>query len=597
MKSRVPARMLTAMVLPALLFGYPGFGGGKGLFRLQNAMVEPAAGLTISLHGLARNADFPAPVNVPNSSGWIADVIAPELSYAPLVTKYVGLELFGSWGAAFQDPKSGAAVGSVWGLGDLKAGAKLSLPALTVLKLGGTASYTLMPRPANPDWQVLDPLALSRAARLAWSGLVTLQLQDLSVPAPNLIFNVGRHFNRQQPDSSSSYYGAAAEMQGAGFALFAEALLTQPDVLPDGSRNREFLGVKYGQVRLTPGIVIGSPSSAFLEVGYTFGFGGESLGVKAPNELIVGLGYATPLGRRTPPEYGQIAGTVSDAVTGAPLAATVTFPDHPRLAALTTDQRTGAFRAAKVLAGPVTVEAGAVGYEAQRVPLMVEDGAVATVSLRLPRTTAPVEVTGRVSDRATGRALAAMVTVPEADSAAFTTDSTTGIYRTRLMPGAYSLIVESPGYVRRNASILVEKDKPLARDFQLVAERMVITLRGVYFDFDRATIKPESHPALEEAARILDENPTIKVEIQGHTDSIGSAAYNLSLSDQRARAVVDYLVRELGADSGRLTAKGYGEKRPVADNQTEGGRALNRRVEFVVTGQVAEPGQISPDRR
>jgi outer membrane protein OmpA-like peptidoglycan-associated protein len=596
-KVRASTLTLAAAVLPALLLAYPAFGGGRGLFRIQNAMVEPEAGLTVSLHGLVRNADFPALANASNSGGWIADVIVPELSYAPLATEYVGLELFGSWGAAFQEPKSSTADGFVWGLNDLKAGAKLSLPVLPVLKLGGAASYTFRPREAKPGWQVLDPSALPQAARLAWGGLVTLQFQDITTPAPNFTFNVGRHFSRQEPEKSDNYYGAAAEMQGTGFALFAEAFLQQPDLLPDGSRNREFLGTKYGHVDLTPGIVIGSPASAFLKVGYTFSFGGESLGVKEPNELIVGLGYASPFGRRVRREYGQIVGTVADAVTGAPLAAIVSFPDHRKLGTLATDKRTGTFRAPKVLAGAVTVEASAAGYETQRVPLMVEDREVATAALRLRRATTPVEVTGRVSDRATGRALAATITVPEADSAVLTTDSATGVYRTRLMPGAYSMIVESPGYVRRNASMLVEKETPLARDFQLVAERMVITLRGVYFDFDQATIKPESRPALKEAARILEENPTIKVQIQGHTDSKGSDKYNLGLSDRRARAVVNYLVQELGADGGRLTAKGYGETRPVADNQTDAGRALNRRVEFVITGQTEEPGQISPDQR
>lgn len=595
MKAGVSTLTLTTVVLPALLFAYPGFGGGKGLFRIQNAMLEPEAGLTVSLHGLARNAEFVAAE--PTKSGWVADLIAPELSYAPLITKYVGLELFGTWGAAFQSPMSSTADGFVWGLTDLKAGAKLSLPVLPVLKLGGSASYTFRPRAPRSNWQVLDSLALSQNGRLAWAGLVTLHFQDITTPAPNLIFNIGRHFNRQAPDSSSNYYGAAAEMQGAGFALFVEALLQQPDILPDGSRNKDFLGTKYGHVNLTPGIVVGSPSSAFVKVGYTFSFGGESLGIKKANEIIVGAGYATPFGRRARREYGQVVGTVADAATGAPLAAAITFPDHPKLGTLTTDRRTGTFRAARVLAGAVTVEASAAGYETQRVPLMVEDGEAATVTFRLPRAPTPVEVTGRVSDRATGKPLVATITVPEADSAVLTTDSTTGIYKARLMPGVYSLVIESPGYVRRNASILVERERPLTRDFQLVAEWMVITLRGVYFDFDEATVHPASRPVLEEAARILVENPTIKVEIQGHTDSRGSDKYNLGLSERRARAVVNYLVQELGADGGRLKAKGYGESRPVADNSTDAGRALNRRVEFVIIGQKEKPGEISPDGR
>ncbi len=597
MKARTALLTLAAVALPVLLFAYPAFGGGKGLFRIQNAMVEPDAGLTVSLHGLIRYADFGTPAIVPDRKGWIADVIAPELSYAPLVTQQLGLELFGSWGATFQKPKSDTAGGLASGCGDLKAGLKLSLPVLPVLKLGGSASYTLKPHEVRSDWQVLDPSALSQSARLAWCGLVTLQFQDITTPAPNLILNAGRHFDRLSPEKSDNYYGVAAEMQGAGFALFAEAFLTRPDILPDGSRNREFLDTRYGLLSLTPGIVIGSPASAFLKVGYSFCLGGESLGVKPANELLVGLGYATPFGRRLRHEYGQVVGTVADATTGSPLAATVAFPDHPKLGRLVTDARTGSFKAMKIPAGPVTVEASAPGHESQRVPLMVRDGEAASATLSLPRTVTPVGVTVTVSDRATGKPLPATVLAPEAGSAVFTSDSMTGIYRASLMPGAYSLTVESPGYVRRQASILVERDKPLARDFQLVAEKMVITLHGVYFDFDKATIKPESRPALEEAARMLEENPTIKVEIQGHTDSKGSDKYNLALSDRRARAVVNYLVQELGAGRGRLTAKGYGESRPVADNGTEAGRAANRRVEFVIVGQEAEPaGEIAPDR-
>ena len=161
------------------------------------------------------------------------------------------------------------------------------------------------------------------------------------------------------------------------------------------------------------------------------------------------------------------------------------------------------------------------------------------------------------------------------------------------MPGAHSLMVESPGYLKQTTWVLVERDKPLARDFRLVAEGMVITLQGVYFEFDKATLEPESRPALEDAARILIQNPAITVEIQGHTDSVGSAEYNQQLSERRAQAVVSYLLQDLGIEAGRLTARGYGESRPVADNDTEDGRGLNRRVEFVILGQ---DGKIAPDR-
>jgi outer membrane protein OmpA-like peptidoglycan-associated protein len=348
------------------------------------------------------------------------------------------------------------------------------------------------------------------------------------------------------------------------------------------------LDTKHGHVQVTPGIAIGTATSAFLKAGYTFSLDDASNEHKRPNEIVLGMGFGTPLGGHARREYGRIVGTVADAENGAPLAATVTFPDHPELGRLATDARTGVFKAANVPVGPLTVEASAEGYESRTVPLMVEGPGPVAATIMLPRVATAADVVGRVSDRKTGEALAATVMVPEADSAVFKTDPATGIYKARLMPGDYSLVVESPGYLKQTAWVLVERDKPLVRDFQLVTLRMVVTLHGIYFDFDRATIKPESRSAIEDAAEILIQNPTIKVEIQGHTDSVGSDKYNQRLSEKRAQAVVDYLVKETGIDSRRLTAKGYGESRPVADNKTESGRALNRRVEFLILGQTGQ---------
>ena len=584
MKDRVFILALIVATLPAPSSAYPALGGGRGLFRVQNALVEPDAGLTVSLHALARDADFYMYTPGPNRTGRVVDIIVPELSYAPIVTKYAALELFGSWGGAFQNPRSYREPGFVWGFHDLKAGGKFSIPILPVLKLGGTASYTLRPRDLRTDWQILDSSALPPATRLAWGGLVTLHFQDLTLPAPNLIINVGKHVNNLTRNNET-YYGAAVEYQGAGFALFAEGVAQQPDVTPAGSKNRAVLDTKYGHIHLTPGIAIGSATSWFLKVGYTFSIGGDSLDTEQPDEIAVGLGYATPFGRQSRPEYGQIAGTVSDANTGAPLSATVSFPDHPRLAALTTDARTGGFKIVKVPAGPVTVRASAEGYETRLAPLMVKDRSLATATLKLPPALTPVDITGRVSDRKTGEALAATVLVPEADSAVLRTDPATGVYNTRLKPGAYSMVVESGDYLKQLASLLVESGKPMVKDFQMVREGMAITLKGIYFDFDKATIKPESRPALDDAAKILKDNPTITVEIHGHTDSRGSNEYNLKLSKARATSVVDYLVRDSGIEAARLTARGFGESKPIATNNTDAGRALNRRVEFAILGQ------------
>ena len=107
-----------------------------------------------------------------------------------------------------------------------------------------------------------------------------------------------------------------------------------------------------------------------------------------------------------------------------------------------------------------------------------------------------------------------------------------------------------------------------------------IVTHGINFDIDKATIKPESMGTLNQIVGILKNNPDIKFEIQGHTDNSGAAAHNLALSQQRADAVKLQLV-SMGVDEGRLSTKGLGDTKPIADNSTPEGKANNRRVEFI----------------
>ncbi|HEY0686676.1 MAG TPA: OmpA family protein [Steroidobacter sp.] len=110
-----------------------------------------------------------------------------------------------------------------------------------------------------------------------------------------------------------------------------------------------------------------------------------------------------------------------------------------------------------------------------------------------------------------------------------------------------------------------------------------ITLQGVHFEYASAILTEHARRTLEGVARALYEQPDVLVEIAGHTDGRGSDTYNLNLSRSRAESVRDYLVRP-GVENVRLRANGYGESQPVASNDTEAGRALNRRVELRVRG-------------
>jgi len=107
-----------------------------------------------------------------------------------------------------------------------------------------------------------------------------------------------------------------------------------------------------------------------------------------------------------------------------------------------------------------------------------------------------------------------------------------------------------------------------------------IVTHGINFDIDKATIKPESMGTLNMIVQVLKDNPDVKFEVDGHTDNTGTAAHNLTLSQQRADAVKDQLAK-MGIDASRLTSKGFGDSKPISDNTTPEGKANNRRVEFV----------------
>jgi OOP family OmpA-OmpF porin len=107
-----------------------------------------------------------------------------------------------------------------------------------------------------------------------------------------------------------------------------------------------------------------------------------------------------------------------------------------------------------------------------------------------------------------------------------------------------------------------------------------LVLEGVNFDNDKATLRPESIAVLDKAAESLKEWGDVKVEVAGHTDSVSGDDYNMKLSQNRAETVRSYLISK-GIAADRLTAKGYGESSPVADNETEEGRFKNRRVELI----------------
>jgi OOP family OmpA-OmpF porin len=151
----------------------------------------------------------------------------------------------------------------------------------------------------------------------------------------------------------------------------------------------------------------------------------------------------------------------------------------------------------------------------------------------------------------------------------------TWIYVDTRTGGEYELLIVEK---KAMAQEVVADAKSLARDISTTGHASVY---GIHFDFNKATVKPESDTTLKEIAKLLKQNPNLNLYVVGHTDSVGNIDYNMQLSNARAEAVVKTLITKYGVSQNRLDSYGVGPLAPVASNETEEGRALNRRVELV----------------
>jgi outer membrane protein OmpA-like peptidoglycan-associated protein len=198
---------------------------------------------------------------------------------------------------------------------------------------------------------------------------------------------------------------------------------------------------------------------------------------------------------------------------------------------------------------------------------------------------------GVITDEKTEKPLEAVIELIDNEKnlilATFKSNSITGKYLVTLPSGKnYGIAVKNPGYLFHSENF----DLPEGTEFQefnldIELKKMEVgnsvVLKNIFFDFNKATIRPESANELNRLIKLLKDNPGVKIELGSHTDNMGSDDYNLKLSDSRSQSVVEYLVAK-GIAAGRLVAKGYGESKPIGSNDTEAGRQSNRRTEFKI---------------
>jgi outer membrane protein OmpA-like peptidoglycan-associated protein len=295
----------------------------------------------------------------------------------------------------------------------------------------------------------------------------------------------------------------------------------------------------------------------------------------------VNLGAKYTIGK-PPVEKTIVKGEVVDAETGGPLPAYISFPGT-ELKAIETDEY-GKFESS--LAGEeIEISASADGYETMTKTVALKPGETIDLSFALSPEKATVR--GKVTDKETGEAIQASITIPGIEPV--TTDID-GNYTIKAEPGTYKLEVESYGYAPVTKEVTVGKGETVEVNFSLSPTFVVpegglsleeIASLRIQFDFDKSTLSKGAKESLDKLALTLAQNPGLKLEIQGHACEIGTEEYNMGLSIRRAKAVRDYLVTK-GIGKERLTEKGFGETRPIDTRHIEEARAKNRRVEFVI---------------
>jgi outer membrane protein OmpA-like peptidoglycan-associated protein len=612
----------------------PALGGGRGLFRVQDARVEEDGALVFANRWAFTTYDDSLGI-----TGVRGPLYGLEMNYAP----FPMLEMFGSLVGVF-DWRADAPNFYDWQGAAL--GAKVSFPFLPLLKLAASGHYNYS-RPTSQGYRYMDGYVSPNAS---YRLIGALRLWELYKTLPTVMFNWGEDVF--DADTGSHFLGGGVEFGSNALDLFVEAT----------SRTRE--GVRFfssdASAAITPGVRIKAP--------YFHLTGGVEIGLtdSAPDYRgIVGFSIVSPFPRPPRRPFGRLAGKVQDARSGLPLAARISL-SGARGGSLKTDPKNGIFYLQKAPTGVVIVEASKDGYMPDAVPLVITDGGFATYTFNLKPLVPYGTVAGRVTDAHTNKPLDATVTFTGIDVPATAANATTGFFRVDNVPaglvnvkveksgyfpdehvaevedggvsklnvalasldmkgvfqgkvidkktgtglaatisftqplrngltaagdgifsaelptGSYDVKIEAAGYMPQAGAFAVNKNDTISRTYEMVARGMVLTLRGVFFEFGKATLRTESYPALAEAAQIMKDNPDIWVEIQGHTDNVGSDKGNLTLSEKRAYAVMNWLVQLGGIDAQRLTARGYGKTQPVASNDTEEGRQLNRRVDFVI---------------
>lgn len=293
-----------------------------------------------------------------------------------------------------------------------------------------------------------------------------------------------------------------------------------------------------------------------------------------------------------PKTFGiTLAGTVYNQNTNDPLQADVEIRLVDRDALKLRSDETGKFESKFPEVGEYAVSASLEGFlpasESIKLPLLYSDTTI-HIDIPLKPIAKPLVLNGNIYDLKTNRQVPARLDIrlKGGNGAPGKINASSGSYQQGIEKlGWYIITTSAEGYLNNVDSVWINDKEvtPVTKDIMLqpIEVGVTVRLKNIYFDFDRTTLKNESFAELDKVVEFLKDNASVEIEISGHTDNKGSDEYNENLSQGRSEAVVNYIISQ-GIEGYRLTARGYGEAKPVDTNDSEEGRANNRRVEFTV---------------
>jgi len=577
-----------SMVL-VLLLGFSSFNSGSGTFNLYSARTLPYATLNFNASVGGAMQEFGPYKHVAAASrlGFTYGVIDP-------LEIYLGATVYGRY--AYSDNFFGDEADNEFGWQNLYGGIKFYIPVTGSMVegdqsfkwlVGGHLGTTFNPfRPANKTEIVGDPNYFYSTYKYSPDLVVDL-LNDFEIYPLLAHINLG-YVKRGSPQDAPSgldipdliRVGGGFEIAAGSFTrfVFEAANLRPEEDLQDtliGTFGIRFVVPKMFSFDVAVDHVFNDstdfvPDLTFDEKGqwrFKIGFTLQSTIIEKE--------------KKEEPPKGTIVLTINDMSTNEPLVATVNIKDSP----LSYETAEDGKATIEILPGVYDLELSKEGYLPREATITVKPSATININTVLRKSEKETGVfTGTVSSFRDEIPLMATIEFLGTKLSKVISDAVKGVFQAEVEAGTYNVRVSAEGYLPETFPVEIIKGETTIKNVKLVKKlekEEVIVLRGINFASGQAVIPPSEYPVLDQVVQVLKANENVKVEIGGHTDSVGGEAYNQGLSERRAQSVRNYLIQR-GIAASRLSARGYGEYQPVASNTTRDGRSQNRRIEFKV---------------